>query len=152
MILQIFENIDNKLSQYKSSVKDFDAANNEKSKNEITFVFVKSEFVQAIENGHWVLLDNVNSAPPEVMERINSLLEESPILNLYEYSDGVQLTLENGGIDPRFRLFSTANMQRVNSNKLSSAFLNRVIRIWLPAIDHNLKIEDPQANELYHHN
>jgi hypothetical protein len=33
-------------------------------------------------------------------------------------------------------------MRRVNSNKLSSAFLNRVIRVWLPALDAELLTED----------
>ena len=41
-------------------------------------------------------------------------------------------------ISPDFRLFATANMQRVHCNKLSRAFLNRMIRIWLPALDADL--------------
>ena len=37
-----------------------------------------------------------------------------------------------------FRLFSTANTQRIFSNKLSGALLNRVIRIYLPPLDWGL--------------
>lgn len=74
-----------------------------------------------------MLLDGVNSAPPEVVERLNSLLEDNPTLNLYEHSAGELLTRDSG-IHKDFRLFATSNSSRVNSNKLSKAFLNRVIR------------------------
>ncbi|CAF3117103.1 unnamed protein product [Rotaria sp. Silwood2] len=114
-----------------------------KGKSEVGFCFVESEFVEAIRQGWWVLLDNVNSAPPEVLERLNSLTEDNPMLSLYENSGGQILTQEpDGGIHPNFRLFATANLNRVHSNKLSSAFLNRVIRIWLPAMDDDLNLAD----------
>jgi hypothetical protein len=104
------------------------------NQQEMSFAFVESEFVQAIREGWWVLLDNINSAPPEVLERLNSLSEDNPMLSLYENSDGQVLTRKEG-IHPNFRLFTTANLNRIYSNKLSSAFLNRVIRIWLPPMD-----------------
>jgi midasin (ATPase involved in ribosome maturation) len=94
--------------------------------------FVPSPLVMAMQEGHWVLLDNVNSAPPEVIERLNSLFEEQPTLTLLEGGKG------HIDIDPGFRIFTTANMQRANSNHLSAAFLNRVIRIWLPPLDSRL--------------
>jgi midasin len=100
----------------------------------MSFVFIDSEFVTAIKMGYWVLLDNVNSAPPEVIERINSLLEEEPTLNIYEYHDGEELIREKNTIHQDFRIFCTSNSQRELANKLSSAFINRVIRIWLPKI------------------
>ena len=119
-------------------------------KQEMGFVFVESDFVQAIREGWWVLLDNINSAPAEVLERLNSLTEENPILSLYENSDGQVLTQSNG-IHPNFRLFTTANLNRIYSNKLSSAFLNRVIRICLPPIDQwdVSKGNDPTNSDLY---
>jgi midasin len=101
---------------------------------EMSFTFVESEFIQAIREGWWVLLDNINSAPPEVLERLNSLTEDNPMLSLYENSNG-QLLTQNNGIHSNFRLFTMANLNRIYSNKLSSAFLNRVIRIWLPPVD-----------------
>jgi len=104
----------------------------------IAFSFVKSDLVNAIENGWWVLLDGVNSAPPEVIERLNSLLEDNPMLNLIEDSDGKVLK-QGDGIHSDFRFFATANVYRKNSNKLSSAFLNRMIRIWLPKMDYEIK-------------
>ncbi len=103
----------------------------------IAFSFIKSQFIKAIENGWWVLLDGVNSAPSEVVERLNSLLEERPMLSLYEHADGDVLTYDNG-IHQDFRFFATANIYRKNSSKLSSAFLNRMVRIWLPRMDSEL--------------
>lgn len=56
---------------------------------DIGFVFVESDLVRALRRGDWILLDNINSAPPEQIERLNSLLEEDPVINLYECADGV---------------------------------------------------------------
>ena len=34
------------------------------------FAFVEGELVRALREGHWLLLDEVNLAPPEVLERL----------------------------------------------------------------------------------
>eukprot|EP01127_Copromyxa_protea_P008978 TRINITY_DN2080_c0_g1_i4.p1 TRINITY_DN2080_c0_g1~~TRINITY_DN2080_c0_g1_i4.p1 ORF type:complete len:7466 (-),score=1064.85 TRINITY_DN2080_c0_g1_i4:44-22441(-) len=125
-------------------------AQEESQKTETSFVFVESELIQAIREGNWVLFDNVNSAPPEVIERLNSLMEDEPVLNLYEHSGGEELTLKNGKIHPNFRLFATANLKRIFSNKLSTAFLNRVIHIWLPQMDANMQLDAIEACDLFH--
>ncbi|CAF4794749.1 unnamed protein product, partial [Rotaria sp. Silwood1] len=122
-----------------------------KDKDEVGFSFVESELVEAIREGWWVLLDNVNSAPPEVLERLNSLTEDNPMLSLYEKSSG-EILNQKHGIHPNFRLFTTANLNRVHSNKLSSAFLNRVIKIWLPSMDADINIntiDSIKSNDLY---
>ncbi|CAF3665321.1 unnamed protein product [Rotaria sp. Silwood1] len=118
------------------------------NQEKIAFEFVESEFVRAIREGWWVLLDNVNSAPSEVIERLNSLMEENPMLTLYENSEGKKLE-RGAGIHENFRLFATANINRVYSNRLSSAFLNRVIRIWLPMIDDVDLKRDLRESDLY---
>jgi hypothetical protein len=106
------------------------------SSSQITFKFVESQFVRAIRAGCWVLLDNINSAPSDVIERLNSLVEEHPTLNLYEDSSaGGKLSRHNDTIHRTFRLFATANIHRAGSNQLSAALLNRMIRIWLPPMD-----------------
>lgn len=53
------------------------------------FQFVEAALVDAVRMGHWVLLDSINSAPPEAIERINSLLEEQPSLNITEHAEGL---------------------------------------------------------------
>eukprot|EP00953_Heterococcus_sp_UTEX-ZZ885_P016881 9474-Heterococcus_DN1.PRE.2 len=107
-------------------------------KHALAFEFVEAELVRAIRNGDWVLLDNLAAAPQEVIERISSLLEEQPTLHLTEVANGDELTVDNGGIHSEFRVFATANMRRVHTNKLSTALLNRVLRVWLPPLDAEL--------------
>ncbi|CAM9111349.1 unnamed protein product, partial [Ectocarpus sp. 13 AM-2016] len=101
----------------------------------MSFEFVESQLVSAVRQGAWVLLDNINSAPPEVVERLNSLLEDEPSLNLIERGSGEELTRDNGGVHPELRIFATANTRRIGSNKMSSALLNRLLRLWLPPLD-----------------
>ena len=55
----------------------------------MAFKFVEGPVIEAAQQGHWILLDNINSAPPEIVERLNSLLEETPSLNLYEHGSGM---------------------------------------------------------------
>jgi MoxR-like ATPase len=109
--------------------------------NGVSFVFLPTPLIDAMVSGKWVLFDNLNSAPPEVVERLNSLFEDPPFLSLYEKSDGGIFNQSN--IHPNFRIFCTANVGRIFSNKLSSALLNRCIRIWLPTLDSGLTIIAP---------
>lgn len=74
---------------YQEKVKQFCVG----SGQDTAFAFVEADFVDAVRLGHWVLLDNVNSAPPEVVERINSVLEEDPSLNIHEHSGGMSRCL-----------------------------------------------------------
>jgi MoxR-like ATPase/uncharacterized protein YegL len=98
-----------------------------------SFEYVTTPLVEAIRTGKWVLFDCINSAPPEVMERLNSLFEEKPFLSLYEKAqDDI---LSGATIHKGFRIFCTANVERINSNKISAAMLNRCIRFWVPALD-----------------
>ena len=184
------------------------------------FQFVESPLVKALKAGHWVLLENIASAPPDVIERLNSLTESRPTLNMYEHPDGTTLvcmfagrvvcphvlpcttmnwctaglilargvaggkldanegasdvaeTIDDGeskGVPgepdagtpvaqkpPRvqpihedFRLFATTDMARGGVQRLSSAALSRLLRIWLPPIDSGLREHD--ADHVEHH-
>ncbi|CAF1634116.1 unnamed protein product [Rotaria magnacalcarata] len=116
------------------------------SKVDITFKFIESQLVQAIREGHWIVLDNINSAPPEVLERLLSLFEENPVLNLYENNtteDGSDATEELSGdkIHPDFALFSTYNPKLEGANKLSTALTNRVLCISVAALDNDVEYD-----------
>ncbi len=39
------------------------------------FAFVEGALVQAVREGHWLLLDEVNLAAPETLQRVAGLLE-----------------------------------------------------------------------------
>lgn len=97
-----------------------------------------------------MLLDNFNTAPPEVMERLNSLFEDSPSLHLYEHSDGEVLSRAAETIHPNFRLFGTCNPGRISAHKVSSALLNRVIRICLLPLDAGLTLDNADEHDLMH--
>ncbi|CAF0915731.1 unnamed protein product [Brachionus calyciflorus] len=145
---KFFKYVNSIFNRFISQLERFTEKLNQQknSSDEICFTFVESKFIRAIKEGHWVLLDNVNSAPPEIIERLNSLLEEKPSLNIYEYHDGEELSRDNKKISENFRLFFTSNSKRTSTYKFSSAFLNRVIRLWFSGIDENIAQE---KNEEY---
>eukprot|EP00899_Mesostigma_viride_P017506 jgi/Mesvir1/25757/Mv01936-RA.1 len=113
-----------------------------------TFTFVESPLVKAAREGHWVLLDNINSAPQDVVERLNPLLEEKPELVIYEGPSAVART--NVEVHRDFRLFATANVRRHGSHKLSSALLNRMICLHMPPLDAGLAgIADVDVHDMF---
>ena len=116
----------------------------------IVFKFVKSDLINALASGSFIVFDNINAALPNVIEAILSLFEEEPSLNLSKHSEGEQLTLHNG-IHPATRLFATADLKRINTFKLSSPLMNRMIKIWLPEIDGDmagLTLEEMESHEV----
>lgn len=46
-----------------------------KHENALAFSFIEGSLVRAIENGHWVLLDEINLANAETLECLSGLLE-----------------------------------------------------------------------------
>ncbi|KAE9591036.1 putative cobaltochelatase [Lupinus albus] len=69
------------------------------------FSFVEGSFVTALRNGEWILLDEVNLAPPETLQRIIGVLDGE---------DGALCLAERGDIDyirrhPNFRIFACMN-------------------------------------------
>ncbi|KAM0949589.1 putative cobaltochelatase [Dioscorea sansibarensis] len=69
------------------------------------FSFVEGSFVTAIKNGHWILLDEVNLAPPEMLQRIIGVLDGEK---------GTICLTERGDVDcierhPDFRIFACMN-------------------------------------------
>ncbi|XP_058077090.1 midasin isoform X2 [Magnolia sinica] len=71
----------------------------------MSFAFVEGAFVTALRNGQWILLDEVNLAPPETLQRIVGVLEGDR---------GTLCLAERGDVDyiarhPRFRIFACMN-------------------------------------------
>ncbi|KAK6912183.1 LOW QUALITY PROTEIN: ATPase, dynein-related, AAA domain, partial [Dillenia turbinata] len=69
------------------------------------FSFVEGAFVTALRHGDWILLDEVNLAPPETLQRVISVLEGE---------NGSLCLAERGDVDyiyrhPNFRLFACMN-------------------------------------------
>ncbi|KAM7483877.1 hypothetical protein LguiB_008460 [Lonicera macranthoides] len=69
------------------------------------FSFVEGAFITALKNGEWILLDEVNLAPPETLQRVIGVLEEE---------SGSLCLAERGDVDyvhrhPNFRIFACMN-------------------------------------------
>jgi len=81
--------------------------------------------VQAMKNGWWVLLDEVNLAEPQILERLNSVLEHEPSLVLTEH-DNSRLGRGATPVHADFRLFATMNPAEYSGRSvLSPAYRDR---------------------------
>ena len=85
--------------------------------------------ISAMKKGWWVILDELNLAEPQILERLNSVLERTPMLVLTEHDNSV---IGPGGIrvHPDFRIFATMNpAEYAGRSTLSPAYRDR----WLGA-------------------
>lgn len=84
----------------------------------------------AMRRGHWLLLDEMNLAEPQVLERLNSALESPATLILSEGQGTVFGLAGDVEPSPQFRLLATLNPSEYSGrNILSPAFRNRWL-IW----------------------
>lgn len=94
--------------------------------NRPAWEFSEGYIPRALRNGWWVILDEVNLAEPQVLERLNPVLEMPPTLVLTEH-DGRRFG--SGGdvpISENFRLFGTMNpSEYAGRATLSPAFRDR---------------------------
>lgn len=58
--------------------------------------------MEAVRNGYWVILDELNLAPSEVLEALNRLLDDNRELLIVETQQVVKA-------HPNFRIFATQN-------------------------------------------
>ena len=56
--------------------------------------------VEAVRNGYWVILDELNLAPSEVLEALNRLLDDNRELHIVETQKVIKA-------HPKFRIFAT---------------------------------------------
>ncbi|KAG1056125.1 hypothetical protein G6F43_001962 [Rhizopus delemar] len=102
------------------------------------FEWIDGLLINALEKGHWLLIDNANLCNPSVLDRLNPLFE----------NDGVLMVNERGLVDgtvkvikphPDFRMFMTVDPQ---NGELSRAMRNRGIEIALLDSDWNKNEQD----------
>jgi midasin len=89
-----------------------------------TLSFRDGILVRALKLGHWVILDELNLAPSEVLEALNRLLDDNRELYIAETNETVKP-------HPDFRLFATQNPCGAYGGRkpLSRAFRNRFVEI-----------------------
>ena len=87
-------------------------------------VFQEGLLVEAVRNGYWVILDELNLAPSEVLEALNRLLDDNNELYIVETDEIIKA-------HPKFRLFATQNPTEGYGGRkeLSEAFKNRFIML-----------------------
>ncbi|KAJ3092441.1 AAA ATPase midasin [Quaeritorhiza haematococci] len=91
------------------------------------FEWIDGTLVRAMEEGHWVLIDNVNFCSPSVLDRLNPLFEPNGILMLNERGliDGEVKVVRP---HPNFRIFMTMDPR---FGEISRAMRNRAVEICL---------------------
>ncbi|KAI8805304.1 P-loop containing nucleoside triphosphate hydrolase protein, partial [Cladochytrium replicatum] len=89
------------------------------------FEWIDGILLKAMEEGNWVLIENVNLCPPSVLDRLNPLFESTPSLMVNERGlvDGEAHTIVP---HPDFRLFMTLDPKH---GEVSRAMRNRAIEI-----------------------
>ncbi|KAI0224027.1 Midasin [Lamellibrachia satsuma] len=86
--------------------------------------FQEGVLVEAMRKGHWIILDELNLAPSDVLEALNRLLDDNRELFIPETQETVKA-------HPRFMLFATQNPpgQYAGRKILSRAFRNRFVEL-----------------------
>ncbi|KAF2076411.1 hypothetical protein CYY_002268 [Polysphondylium violaceum] len=92
------------------------------------FEWIDGLLIKALEQGAWILIDNVNFCNPTVLDRLNPLLEQGGVLMLNERGmvDGQVKVITP---HPNFRIFLTMDDRK---GEISRAMRNRGIEIYLP--------------------
>ncbi|KAK5645761.1 hypothetical protein RI129_004225 [Pyrocoelia pectoralis] len=87
-------------------------------------VFREGLLVDAMRHGHWIILDELNLAPTDVLEALNRVLDDNRELFIAE----TQVTVK---AHPNFKLFATQNPPGLYGGRkmLSRAFRNRFVEL-----------------------
>jgi midasin len=90
------------------------------------FAWKDAEFLRALQEGHWVLLDEMNLAPQAVLEGLNSVLDHRGIVYIPELGRSFQK-------HPSFRIFAAQNPQNQGGGRkgLPKSFVNRFTKVYV---------------------
>lgn len=99
-------------------------------------VFKEGVLVQAMKNGYWIILDELNLAPSDILEALNRVLDDNRELFIPETQELIRA-------HPNFMLFATQNPPGLYGGRkmLSRAFKNRFVELHFSEIPkHELEI------------
>lgn len=121
-------NIGLKLSKLKTQIQN---------QTTFAFAFVEGSLVKALEEGYWVLLDEINLATAETLECLSGLLEGSNgSINLLERGDTKMLNRNNN-----FTLFACMNPATdVGKKDLPSGLRNRFTEFYVDELTEKLDL------------
>lgn len=106
------------------------------SNSQGNFVFEEGILVKALRWGHWLVLDELNLAPSDVLEALNRLLDDNRELLIPETQEVIKP-------HPNFVLFATQNPAGLYGGRkhLSRAFRNRFLELNFDDIpEHELEV------------
>jgi midasin len=94
--------------------------------------FQEGILVRALREGHWIVLDELNLAPTDVLEALNRLLDDNRELLIPETQEVVRPHDD-------FMLFATQNPAGLYGGRkvLSRAFRNRFLELHFASKDHD---------------
>ncbi|XP_073983569.1 midasin isoform X4 [Rhodnius prolixus] len=103
-------------------------------------IFKEGVLVEAMRQGHWIILDELNLAPSEVLEALNRVLDDNRELYIPETQTMIKAHVN-------FRLFATQNPPGLYGGRkmLSRAFRNRFVEL------HFDEIPAAELEEILHH-
>lgn len=98
--------------------------------------FVEGPLVRAVRQGYWLLLDELNLAPPDVLEALNRLLDDNRELVIPDTGEKIKPHQE-------FMLFATQNPAGAYGGRkqLSRAFRNRFLELHASDIPNDELVE-----------
>lgn len=97
-----------------------------------SLVFQEGLLVSAVRQGHWIVLDELNLAPTDVLEALNRLLDDNRELVIPETQEVIKP-------HPNFILFATQNPPGLYAGRkvLSRAFRNRFLEVHFDDVPKN---------------
>ncbi|KAH8857575.1 Midasin [Schistosoma japonicum] len=108
------------------------SGSNESLQTSTPLVFKDGLLVKAMRNGYWIILDELNLAPTEILEALNRVLDDNRSVFITETQETVKA-------HPNFRLFATQNPPGLYAGRkmLSRALRNRFIELHFDTIPRN---------------
>jgi midasin len=92
--------------------------------------FREGVLITAMRKGYWIILDELNLAPSDVLEVLNRLLDDNKELYVQELEETIKP-------HPEFRLFATQNINYSGRQGLAKSFRNRFVEIFFYEKDEN---------------
>lgn len=120
-----------------------------KAASKLTFAFIEGSLVKAMQEGHWVLLDEINLASAEILECLAGLLEDkSECVELIEKGDKVPIKRH-----PNFTLFACMNPATdVGKKDLPVGLRNRFTEFFIDELTERNDLMLLIGDYLYHMN
>ena len=125
-------NLHERWSQLNGRVTAFHASVLRDGNSAVSFNFIEGPLPKALQEGHWILLDEINLAPPETLAVLSALLEDfSSSITLYERGDVQPVPRHRD-----FRLFAAMNPATdVGKKNLPVALRSRFTEIYVDSLD-----------------